>query len=656
MDKYKAAIAKTDIAKLMMSGVQTLTQRDILNYTSSSDVVQYDISNIISEDHSVEWIKIDQVGRNSEFKSHKYYSVMQKALFSCHRPGQIQVIFMIHGDGEKLNLYLGIRNRVYAGFSPDDSFTESLACYLKSMLGGTSARYINYLDYDNPGMQLLQDIRSEKYQNMYALTGIPSFANDQGEESLTAIDSLIGPLSDKKFVYYVVAEPINEESVSEMMSFYLDIAGKVESMKTAYESETFSDTISIGEAESISKGFGTVISNSLSRKSIVPHNTGNGSQKNSSFGEDANSAFAKYLSFLGLDALVDHSTKTITTSDSTTVSKTVNAGASHGYSLTRSRTIINKCAEYAAAHLDKHAKRFQEGRGGGMWMTGTYILTNDRYLTRNAAMQLKSVLSGKDSYLEPIRIHDISHLIGNIKTKIAAFSELNIKFKVDGKLIDNNFGNAPEQLTTVLTTKELSCIINLPQKSVPGISVVEYNEDFDLCPQSIPNGASTIALGKLVYGGSNSNVPLQLPIDTLSRHALVCGVNGSGKTNTIFGILDGLHKSNRPFLVIEPAKTEYIDWAIEYNKQQSDPKKQIKIYMPGCERYSKKGFTPDKLKLNPFEVISLQGSEPRVLSHIDRLKSILAGAFPMQDILPVVIERMLYVLYTNKHQCAIHFI
>lgn len=57
---------------------------------------------------------------------------------------------------------------------------------------------------------------------------------------------------------------------------------------------------------------------------------------------------------------------------------------------------------------------------------------------------------------------------------------------------------------------------------------------------------------------------------------------------------------------------------------------------------------PDKLRFNPFEIISLEGNEPRVLSHIDRLKATFASAFPMQDILPVIMEHLLYDLYTNK--------
>lgn len=98
-------------------------------------------------------------------------------------------------------------------------------------------------------------------------------------------------------------------------------------------------------------------------------------------------------------------------------------------------------------------------------------------------------------------------------------------------------------------------------------------------------------------------------------------------------------------MVIEPAKTEYVDWAIEYNKHIGDPKRKIKIFIPGCERYVKGDFTPEKLKINPFEVIDLGGNEPRILSHIDRLKATFAAAFPMQDILPVVMEHLLYDLY-----------
>ena len=202
----------------------------------------------------------------------------------------------------------------------------------------------------------------------------------------------------------------------------------------------------------------------------------------------------------------------------------------------------------------------------------------------------------------------------------------------------------------MLTTRELSALVNFPLHSVPGINVVDSAPEFSLSPQTITGEKNILNVGRLLYGGTPSSIGVKLPIDTLSRHALVCGVNGSGKTNTVLSVLDGFSKAGRPFFVIEPAKTEYVDWAIEANKHIKDPQKKIKIFIPGCERYAKANFTPEKLRMNPFEVIQLPNSEMRVLSHIDRLKATFASAFPMQDILPVIIEHLLYDLYTNKHQ------
>jgi hypothetical protein len=38
---------------------------------------------------------------------------------------------------------------------------------------------------------------------------------------------------------------------------------------------------------------------------------------------------------------------------------------------------------------------------------------------------------------------------------------------------------------------------------------------------------------------------------------------------------------------------------------------------------------------------------PQVLSHLDRLKSLLNGVFPMQEILPILLEDALYYLYSR---------
>lgn len=211
------------------------------------------------------------------------------------------------------------------------------------------------------------------------------------------------------------------------------------------------------------------------------------------------------------------------------------------------------------------------------------------------------------------------------------------------KLFQHPLGIQFSELKTVLTTKELSYLINFPLNSVPGISVIESSPEFSLNKPIRVEGLQYATFGKLLYGGGETGIDYNLSLDSLSRHTLLCGINGSGKTNTVQAILNGI--GSLPFLVIEPAKTEYVDWAIEYNKKHNNA---INIYIPGCKKY-KNGFVPKPLKLNPFEIVWLkENQEPNVLTHIDRLKSTFAAAFPMYDILPVLMEDLIYSLYQNK--------
>lgn len=646
-------IEKAILAETLVTGVQYLSRREVLSdIASEGTMMELSCREPRYADNPIEWMKIEQVGLTPNLSAHMYYTAIQKALFSCHKPDQIQIIFMIHGDGEKINLYIGLKDLYESyGGRADASFTESLSSYLNGLLPGSKVNYLNGID--DVGARLMDDVREKKYRHLYALTGIPSLTANAGEESFSSIDTLIGPLSQKKFVYYVVANPMNELLISQMMTQYLDMAGKIESVKSLNISEATSTTVTIGRSHSLFDTVNASTSDALTKKGNKSHFLG------------------RLLSVAGLGGLVDQTTKTITKGETHGSSTGEQKSDTSGFSQTQTMTLVNKCAEYAARQLTQHADRYKDGLGQGMWETGVYLLTENANMGHCASMQLRSTVSGSKSYLEPIRIHDLSkllntkgmsaHMIDALRTFCAP--QISIQTLVDStgkgiakyntsngtqrQTIKANVGRTDESLTTILTTEELSSYINLPQKAVPGISVVDYSENFSLTPQTLRKGKECIPLGKLVYSGTLSSIEVKLPIDTLSRHALVCGVNGSGKTNTVLNILQGFMEVSRPFLVIEPAKTEYVDWAIDYNKTNHDPKKRIKIFIPGCNYYAKKHETPTVLRLNPFEVIDLGNNEPRVLSHIDRLKASFSAAFPMQDILPVVMEHLLYKLYTD---------
>lgn len=222
----------------------------------------------------------------------------------------------------------------------------------------------------------------------------------------------------------------------------------------------------------------------------------------------------------------------------------------------------------------------------------------------------------------------------------------------NGKLFNHPLGDHYKELKTVLTTKELSYLINFPLRSVPGISVVDSAPEFSLNEVATETN-DVIELGKMLYGGSETDMPYHLPVEILAKHTLLSGGNGSGKTNTVQAVLNSIsqNKQRIPFLVIEPAKTEYVDWAIEYNKTHSD--NPINIFVPGCKTYRDRktnvAVALSELRLNPFEPIWLNAEQdPNILTHIDRLKSIFASTFPVYDILPVLMEDLIYSLYQSQ--------
>lgn len=634
-------IEKKDIAENLIAGVQFLTNRDVLQEVTSLDSQISLVTKGNSGASSIEWIKFNQIGICHDFTSHQYFTAIQKILFSLHLPGKTQLIYLVHGDGEKISIYLGVkRNDFSTAYGKEESFTEYVTAYINDMLPGTSTSYVGNGDDDIVNLE--NQVKQKGFHNLYAVTGIPSFLGKDGEEKLSTVDTLVGPLSHKKFMYYVVADPIDEATINNYLTFFLGLSGKIETIKNSTISEGYSSSTTLGTSDGFTESVTESKASAVNRRGRKHHK------------------WAKTMCFLGLGEFVDQSTETISSGRTNGTSHQDTSSETNGYTNNVSRTIVNKCAEHVANRLSRHSARYEKGLGTGMWRTAAYLLTEDRFSGESASQHLKAVVSGNDSSLEPIRIHDLTYLLKNketgldIRDSLSEYDTLNMILRAKDEPttpILNCFGDRQEDLTTILSTEELSCLVNLPQKNVPGISLVDYASGFSLTPQKYD--PDSIHIGKLIYSGQSSKIDVGIPIDTLSRHALVAGVNGSGKTNTVLSVLNGFMNKKRPFLVIEPAKTEYVDWAIEYNNElikAGNPSTPIKIFMPGCKRYARYDFTPSSLKLNPFEVISLgKGAEPRVLSHIDRLKSTFSAAFPMQDILPVVMEHLLYDLYTSTN-------
>jgi len=146
-------------------------------------------------------------------------------------------------------------------------------------------------------------------------------------------------------------------------------------------------------------------------------------------------------------------------------------------------------------------------------------------------------------------------------------------------------------------------------------------------PAHIQLAPEELGLGTYVNGGQAT-----INRQALNRHGLIVGFTGSGKTNTCLYLLEQLWQAHRvPFLVIEPAKTEYRGLLKKQGYEE------LLVFTLGDEATS-------PFRLNPFEL--LPGI--RVEAHISALKTCFNAALPQFGILPSIIEESLIQIYEEK--------
>ena len=112
---------------------------------------------------------------------------------------------------------------------------------------------------------------------------------------------------------------------------------------------------------------------------------------------------------------------------------------------------------------------------------------------------------------------------------------------------------------------------------------------------------NSIRLGNLM-GTGNSEIPFGAPLKGFTRHSLVVGMPGTGKTTFSVNLLLQFYKRGIPFLAIEPTKSEY--------RAMIDAVPELQVFTPG-----KNSVVP--FIINPFlppEGITLETFKPSLVS------------------------------------------
>jgi hypothetical protein len=150
----------------------------------------------------------------------------------------------------------------------------------------------------------------------------------------------------------------------------------------------------------------------------------------------------------------------------------------------------------------------------------------------------------------------------------------------------------------------------------------------------VPNDVKGIEIGEILDRGQPTGNMYNFPLTELTKHCLLVGITGSGKTNTSKHLLQNLSREHLPILVIEPAKREYRRMARSLLQDQK-----FCVFTVGEE-----GENSAPFRLNPLEIrpgVSVQ-------THIDLLKSVFNASFGMWTPLPQVLERAIHEVYRDK--------
>ena len=130
---------------------------------------------------------------------------------------------------------------------------------------------------------------------------------------------------------------------------------------------------------------------------------------------------------------------------------------------------------------------------------------------------------------------------------------------------------------------------------------------------------NTIKLGKIFHMNHIEQLPARISLESLASHTFITGSTGTGKSNTVYNILNEIRQKGIKFLVVEPAKGEY---------------KHVFGNVPDVTVYGTNPELSELLRLNLFEF----PKGIHVLEHIDRLVEIFNVCWPMYAAMPAVLK------------------
>lgn len=568
---------------------------------------------------------------------------------------------LVNGHEDFVDLYVGVISRNMMAHFKDNGELERLFPIEKDLrdsgkvlknafLGnfpGIELKPVNNISNQfGRGADVLgkKDIISESFKDaMYisAVSSIPAIRNSneyKNQEFIQGLEKLIETLKGKKYSALIIADVMSNDKVETMCAEFEDIYSQLAPFKGS--SQTVNTQSSTTDTEAIVDGV-TDTTNKTLAKSLT-HGTAKSKTHTDSVGASVG------VTIKGINASVNYNhaySRTNTETDATTDTESSGTARSltkqnsvaKSFSTTNGESLQlnyeNRAVKTLLDRIDEQIKRMRSCEDFGMFDTCTYFAAEDYDVVVAAASAFKSLTRGENSSVESsaINVWKNEEDVEYIKEYLMRFYHPEFLTVIDEK---HHYSTTA---TMLISGKEMAYQMALPKKSVAGVPVVECAEFGREIVMLSANGGN-VSLGKIYHMHKEEDREVKLNAKSLTAHTFITGSTGSGKSTTIYKLLDELSNTyiddtndSVKFMVIEPAKGEY-KHALAKNE-----KFDVRVY----------GTNPNitkLLRINPFKFPS---EKIHIYEHLDRLTEIFNVCWPMYAAMPVVLKAAMENAYRS---------
>lgn len=331
----------------------------------------------------------------------------------------------------------------------------------------------------------------------------------------------------------------------------------------------------------------------------------------------------------------EHEDHSVSDSKQITFSTSSGTSDSSGYSIGNNKSsgssiqysAKNKSVSDLLEELDRELVQVQELKRGGAFTGAAYFIAGEEETAVTAANLYRAMTQSSGGKRSPINRWSSPEQLSQLTEYLA-------RGRHPVFLLDNAHTPTAE-VAQFIGVSDTPAYFSLPEQSVPGFIVSEYaGFSRDIISQngieSSEREADTVGIGYIWHMGRiETQTPIRLTVDDLTKHLFVTGATGVGKSNFCYQLLDQLLEREVRVLVIEPAKGEYAG------------------VFGGRDDFAVFGADPKRapvLRINPFafpEGVS-------VVQHVERLLDIFNAAWPMYSAMPAILKEAIEKIYADR--------